>query len=121
MTEYLKRNYLRSCRRRLGLSQRQLAFILCLESANRVSALEHGHCAPTAAECVVFEALFGRSLAELWPTWAAEIERDTGIRTQQLLERIDAVTATSRRKQLRIQFASTQLESILQGRTVQNT
>jgi transcriptional regulator with XRE-family HTH domain len=115
MLDHLHKNYLRSCRKRLGLTQKQLAFIVCLESGSRISALENGHVVPTAGELIVFRKLFARSVDELWPSWAAEVERDTGLRIEQLLDRLNETSQRSGRKQRRLEFTRRRLLASLES------
>lgn len=109
MTDHLNKNYLRSCRKRLGLTQRQLAFLICLESGSRISALENGRSIPTAGEFIVFRKLFARSPDELWPLWAEEVEHDADVRIEQLSDGLNVTSERSSRRRRRMEFTRQKL------------
>jgi transcriptional regulator with XRE-family HTH domain len=52
-------NYVRTCRRRSGLSQRELAFLLGCENESKVSRYEHIARVPTLEAALAYEAVFG--------------------------------------------------------------
>lgn len=111
-------NYLKSCRKKLGLTQRQLAFVLGLESGSRISVLEKGAGLPTLREAVMFERLFGRDFRELWPRWASEAEQTLEshvrqLRDDQLRDDLARHTRRSIRKQQRTEFLHRQLAIVL--------
>jgi transcriptional regulator with XRE-family HTH domain len=106
-------NYLKSCRKKLGLTQRQLAFVIGLETGSRISVLEKGAGLPTLREAVMFERLFGRDLRELWPRWASEVEQTLEDHVRQLRDGLARHTLRSIRKQQRTEFLRRQLAIIL--------
>jgi transcriptional regulator with XRE-family HTH domain len=65
---------LRTHRRTWGLSQRELAGLLGMESRTHVSRIEHGKRTPTMETALACSTLFGVSLGELFPQLAIEIE-----------------------------------------------
>ena len=71
------KNYLRTSRRKIGLSQRQLASIVGLRSSTRISLMELGRGLPNARECIVFRMIFRRSFEEMWPGIRGHAERKT--------------------------------------------
>lgn len=113
MNEGSLNNYLKSSRRRLGLTQDHLAFILNLKSASRISSLERGHSRPKAAECLIFQKLFGVPVAEIWPQWAVEIGRTTDARIRELLGRLGPGKRRSARHAHRAQYLVKQLNAVL--------
>lgn len=109
----LLKNHLRMYRRKLGLTQDQLVLIMTARSRTRVSALERGLTPPTAEECLAFQRLFGRSVAELWPHLAAAIEKDTDSRMKDLMLHIGQRKPSSARHVERAAYAIGQLASVL--------
>lgn len=103
------KNCLRTCRRRLGLTQTQLAFVLNLKSRARVTLLEQGRTAPSAMECLIFQKLFRRSAAELWPSWTAMIARDVDARIRHLQGELGRDKRQSPRQVERARYAVAQL------------
>ena len=77
---------LRSHRRTWGLSQRELADLLGFESPTHVSRIEHGKRTPLLETALACSTLFGVSLDELFPQFAAEIEEKLKERISRLHE-----------------------------------
>ena len=76
--------YLRTHRRRWGLTQKELAQLIGLESGTHVSRLEHGKRQPTfrvVASCLV---VFGVKAAELFPSVVKEVEDEVVRRAYEL-------------------------------------
>jgi len=92
------KNYLRMSRRKVGLSQRQLAAILGLKSATRISLMELGKGLPNARECVVFRILFKRPFEEMWPGIKGHAERATVQKLWQLMSELEQVQYCSVRE-----------------------
>jgi transcriptional regulator with XRE-family HTH domain len=59
--------YLRTLRRTHALTQKDLAFLLGLESRSSVSMLENGTRLPQRQQVVICELLFGKTHAALFP------------------------------------------------------
>ena len=77
---------LRTHRRTWGLSQQELADILGFESPTQVSRIEHGKRTPLLETALACSTLFGVSLDELFPQFAAEIEEKLKERISRLHE-----------------------------------
>jgi DNA-binding XRE family transcriptional regulator len=101
MSTRASKNYLRMCRRRLGLGQRHLAVILNLSAPSRVSKLEAGTGLPTIRECVAFCLVFNRSIGELWPNLSDEVESAVEASLQALLVELQRESLRSERKRTR--------------------
>ena len=114
MNRLLQKNYLRSCRKKLGLTQRHLAFVLGHQTGCRVSALEAGRSVPSLRSIIAFRILFSRSIDELWPQWVNDVESDVDSRIERLIDRLQKTQTNSSRRNLRAEFTLRQLESILQ-------
>jgi transcriptional regulator with XRE-family HTH domain len=92
------KNYLRTYRKRVGLSQRQLAAVLGLKSSTRISEMELGKGLPNARECIVFRLLFKRPIEEMWPGIRAHAESKTLQKLWQLLAQLEQANSCSNRK-----------------------
>lgn len=82
------RYVLRAHRRRAGLSQKEVATLLGLESAAHVSHIEQGRRDPSFTTAVACVALFGAPLCELFPHTAKETEAGLRKRAGELHARI---------------------------------
>lgn len=60
-------NHFRMHRKRSNLSQREIAFLIAALAGPTVSRHESGHRAPSLADALAYEALFGVSAATLFP------------------------------------------------------
>jgi len=69
-------NYLRSHRRRAGLTQREVAFLLGLKARGPVSELEKRHRLPLLRTAVTLEAIFGVPVSELFPGMRQAVDPD---------------------------------------------
>ena len=107
------KNYLRTHRKRLGLSQRQLAVILGIRSPQRISDMELGRTIPSARECVAFRRLFKASFEELWPRVMFEVEATVDSNTRRLVEFLEAEPARSGRIQMRCEITCANLRKCL--------
>jgi transcriptional regulator with XRE-family HTH domain len=77
-------SYIRINRRRWGLTQEELAFLVGLSSATAVSRIERSKQAPTAQALIGYALVFGLSTPELLPTFHQDIE-DTVIKAARTL------------------------------------
>jgi transcriptional regulator with XRE-family HTH domain len=78
------RNYLRTYRKRAGLSQREVAVVVGLKSAATLSRCEWGHRLPSLQTALAFEALFGVPVGQLFSGASEAIDRETEERLQKL-------------------------------------
>lgn len=115
MKRHRHHNYLRSCRKKLGLTQNQLAFLLGLESGSRISVLEGGRGLPTLREAVMFERLFGQAVCAIWPEWVKKTEENFESHIEKLVNGLARSFLGSRRKQQRAAFTRRQLTVVLDG------
>ena len=81
-------NYLRAERKRRGLSQEEIAFLLGCESGAKVSRYERFRREPKLATALAYEALFATSVHDLFAGVAEEAERATRKRARRLLRRL---------------------------------
>ena len=69
-------NYLRSYRRRSGLSQSEVAFLLGTHNGAHVSRYEKGHHLPPLRTALAYRTIFGVSLLELFSGIKLGIEKE---------------------------------------------
>jgi len=86
-------NYLRMHRKRMGLSQDQVASILGCRSGAKVSRYERFQREPTLRTAIACEVLFGVSIRELFAGVYEEIERAVERRARTLARRLAAERA----------------------------
>jgi transcriptional regulator with XRE-family HTH domain len=82
MASHRLENYLRTYRRKSGLTQREVAFLLGWKSSGQLSRYEKRHTLPPLRTALAYEAIFKVPLAELF----------AGIRQgvdQEIRERVD--------------------------------
>lgn len=77
-------NYLRSNRKRLGLSQDEIAFLLGTDSGTKASRYEVFGRDPRLRTALAYEAIFQKPIRELFAGLYDEIEREVVDRAKQL-------------------------------------
>lgn len=82
-------NYLKTYRKKAGLSQNEAAFALGLSDGNKVSRYERGAQKPGLEILLAYETLFGVPARELFGGLYDEIERDTRRRAKALAWRLE--------------------------------
>ena len=80
-------NYLRSNRKRLALSQDEVAFLLGTKSGAKVSRNEHFVRVPSLETALAYEAIFKRSVSELFGGLYQKIEQEVAERAKILAAR----------------------------------
>lgn len=83
-------NYLRMHRKRMGLSQQDVAFLLGCRSGAKVSRYERFQREPTLRTAIACEVLFHTPVRELFAGVYAEVERVVERRARGLARRLDA-------------------------------
>jgi hypothetical protein len=110
------KNYLRSCRKILSLTQCELGFLVGHKNGNRIHRLETGKATPTAAETIMFSILFGRPVYELWPSCTSAIEINLDTRIRRLREQLQKSSKLwSFRRRERVKSVLQRLEAITEG------
>ena len=89
-------NYLRSNRKRLALSQGEVAFLLGTQNANKVCRYERFLRNPSLETALACEAIFKRSVSELFPGLYQKVEREVAVRAKALVARTDHHKANAR-------------------------
>ena len=82
-------NHLRSNRKRLGLSQDDLAFLLGVKGGAKVCRYERFVREPSLETALALEAIFERPVSELFGGRYQKAEQDVATRAQELQDRID--------------------------------
>jgi transcriptional regulator with XRE-family HTH domain len=85
-------NYLRANRKRLALSQDEVAFLLGTENGAKVCRYERFVRVPSLETALACEVIFKRSVSELFPGLYQKVEREVAARAKALAEK------TGRRK-----------------------
>lgn len=82
-------NYLRANRKRLGLSQEEVAFLLGSESGTQVCRYEQLVRDPSLATALAYEAVFQKSVRELFPGLWRKISGEVELRAKTLARQTD--------------------------------
>jgi transcriptional regulator with XRE-family HTH domain len=93
-------NYLRSNRKRLVLSQGEVAFLLGRESSAEVSRHENFERLPGLEMALAYEVMFGRPLSEIFGGLYQKAEREVAKRAQILASRTDGKRDPAKREML---------------------
>jgi transcriptional regulator with XRE-family HTH domain len=101
---------MRVLRRRLGLTQRELAFLVGYESDSQVSHIENGSRVPHLAEVLVLELVFGVPAVTVFPEIRQAVGHKIRARAQLLLSDLEksSISGTPR-----ISYKTAQLENVL--------
>jgi DNA-binding XRE family transcriptional regulator len=89
------KTYLRSHRRRWGLTQRELAYLLGLKNASVVSRIELEGRHPKLPVALACHVVFGTPISELFPGLLTEIEDAVLRRAYKLYDRLQGRTAAA--------------------------
>lgn len=82
-------NYLRASRKRAGLSQEDLAFLLGCGSGTKVSRYELFRRQPGLSSVFALEAIFGKPARELFAGIYEDAEQQTAERARRLIQRLN--------------------------------
>jgi transcriptional regulator with XRE-family HTH domain len=114
------KNYLRSCRKKLGLTQGQLASIVGFSSAYRVWKLESGRAIPTFREALALAVICERSSGDLWPRIALDVEVMLDNNIQHFLATLLRHTIRSERDKARVRLVHDKLLNIAEDLSIDN-
>ena|ERR1051326_350995 len=81
-------NYLRTCRKRAHLSEKEVAFLLGSKSGARISRYEHGRQAPNLNTLLAFELLFHTPVRDLYGGVSQEVEQGLRRRVRLLVRKL---------------------------------
>lgn len=90
MAQQRLNNYLRAYRKRAGLSQDDVAFLLGYKSGAQVSRYERGARKPTLENALTFEAILSVPVRELFAGRYEKVARAVSRRAAKLVERLKA-------------------------------
>lgn len=82
-------NYLRKYRKRLGLTQKEVAFLLGTESGTKISRYECFSRDPGFETALAYEAIFDEPVSKLFPGIYEKIEAEMRERAKMLLAHLD--------------------------------
>jgi transcriptional regulator with XRE-family HTH domain len=83
-------NYLRTHRKRAGLSEDDVAFLLGSKSGARISRYEQGRQTPRLKTLLAFELLFHTPIRDLYSGMSQEVERDLRQQARLLIRKLSA-------------------------------
>ena len=106
MTSTQLPNYLRANRKRLALSQDEGAVLLGTNSGTKACRYERFSREPSLKTALECEAIFQRSVSELFSGMYRKAERDVAERAKMLIERPQATKATAQRTHKREALAA---------------
>jgi transcriptional regulator with XRE-family HTH domain len=81
-------NYLKRARKRLGLSQKEVAYLLGCASSTRVSRHERFHREPSLRTVLAYEVLYGLPVVDLFAGVTDDVERAVHRRVRRLVRRL---------------------------------
>jgi transcriptional regulator with XRE-family HTH domain len=87
MTSPLLPNHLRANRKSSALSQDEVAFLLGNQNGAQVCRYEQFDRVPSLETALAFEAMFKRSVSELFPGLYQRIEKEVAVRAKALAEK----------------------------------
>jgi transcriptional regulator with XRE-family HTH domain len=94
------KSYLRTFRRRFGFTQRELAFLIGIDSRGAVSCIERCKRKPSLEVLVVCAFIFGSSPSELFPTLILELHKAALERAIVLYEELQGDPSSTTRAKL---------------------
>lgn len=90
-------NYLRTHRKRAGLTQREVAFLLGCRNAAQVSRYEKRHRIPTLRTALACRSILGVPLETLFAGIHEKVDRETTARKEKLRSELEARQERGRR------------------------
>jgi transcriptional regulator with XRE-family HTH domain len=93
-------NYLRSNRKRLVLSQGEVAFLLGRETSAEISRYENFERLPSLETALAYEVICGRPLSEIFGGVYQRAEQEVGKRAEILASRTDSKRDAAKREML---------------------
>ena len=113
-------DYLRAYRRKSGLTQREVAFLLGIHNGAQVSRYEKRHRVPPLPTALAFEAVFGIPVGELFAGVKERIAQDVERRLKRLAEQLENSKTTRSSKALMIATKLQWLAGRLNGRAAES-
>jgi len=94
--------YLRTHRRRWGLTQKELARLIGLQSGSQVSRLERGKRQPTFPIVIACVLIFGVQAADIFPALVNDVEDEVMQHAYQLYRALQGDTSTAAKAKLEL-------------------
>jgi transcriptional regulator with XRE-family HTH domain len=91
-------NYLLSNRKRLALSQDDVAFLLGTQSGAKVSRHERFDREPSLKTALAYEAIYQRSASELFSGLYQEVEQEVAARAKTLAAKTGSLKSTAQKR-----------------------
>lgn len=91
-------NYLRTHRKRAGLSETDLAYLLGCKDASKVSRYEGFDRLPSLKTALLYQAILGTSVAELFAGMYQQAEKEVSKRAKELSARLEKDGLLNERK-----------------------
>ncbi len=82
-------HYLRTQRRKFGLTQRDMAYLLGCKSEAKISKYENSERLPSLKTALMYEAVFGVPVAELFAGIYQQAEKETSKRARDLMPKLE--------------------------------
>ena len=92
--------YVRPYRRRWGLTQKELAYLIGAKSRSSISRIERQKREPTLTAAFIFHIVFGTQPDELFPALFAEVEDGVMARAYELYEQLQGNPSKATRVKL---------------------
>ena len=99
---YKLKNYLRTYRKKAGLSQEEMAYLLGGQSGTKVSRYERFARLPPLKTVLAYAVIFDVPVRDLFAGMAQQVERPIAKRAQQLIQELDSAqpdALTTRKRQ----------------------
>ena len=96
MTSPLLTNHLRANRKRLALSQDEVAFLLGTEKGSKICRYEQFIRMPSLETALAYEVICKRSVSELFPGLYQKAEMKVAARARELVERTRSAKSNQR-------------------------
>ncbi|KYK46060.1 hypothetical protein A1D31_33725 [Bradyrhizobium liaoningense] len=94
------KTYLRTFRRRWGLTQTELAFLIGIKSSTLVSRFEELKRTPNLSAAFACKIIFDATLAELFPGLFDDVQEAVYLRATELYEELQGSTSKATRAKL---------------------
>ncbi len=100
MASHQLENYLKTYRRKSGLTQREVAFLLGWKNGAQLSRYEKGHTLPPLRTALAYQAIFKIPVAELFAGIRSSVDQDTSTRVDELVAGLQEKNQKGRQRRL---------------------
>src|SRR5713101_6591958 len=100
MASHQLENYLRTFRRKSGLTQREVAFLLGWKNGAQLSRYEKRHTLPPLRTALAYHAIFKIPVAELWAGIRDSVDQDISTRVDELVAGLQEKNRNGRQRRL---------------------